>query len=155
MMNSIDVYGSARHIVAEYRLHDTVPVSLDPLEELFTVRYIDLEKIQSDGAILTPPQGWPVGPDNKAKILLEQTLDPVTARLTLAHEIGHGICQHLGEVSSYMVGLEARHEREAWETAALLLIPERVVYEERDTVQIAAACEVPPWLVKLWPSISG
>lgn len=142
-------------VIARYNLHATVPVCLDPLEDLFLVRFTDMSKLETSGAILTPANGWPVSPSNRARILIDYNLGRYDARLVLAHEIGHGLCHHVGHFSSEMLGLEDKHEREAWVAAAQLLIPERVVMEEREAQQIAATCEVPVWLVELWRSTNG
>lgn len=145
----------ARRIIAAYNLHASVPVCLEPLEDVFLVRHISMDGLGTVGSIMAPPSGWPATPTNRARILLDYGLGNKESRLTLAHEIGHGICHHVGNASSRMLGLEDKHEREAWMVASLLLIPERVIMEEREVSRIAAVCEVPEWLVELWPSTSG
>ena len=141
--------------INQYDLHETAHVTLWPLEDLFLIRYLDMSGMGSLGTILTPPNGWPVTAQNRARVLIDQDMGPDDARVIIAHEMGHGFCEHVGSASSYALGLHDRHEREAWEAAALLLIPERVIYEEQDVARIAAACGVPHWLVGLWPSTSG
>lgn len=145
------VRSEAMNILSAYELHRNIPVRLDPLEDLFLIRHTDMEAYGLAGAILTPPLGWPVSPQNRARILVDYSLTEWEARLTIAHEIGHGICHHPGNLSSLSLGLEDKHERQAWEVAALLLIPQRVVYEEQEVSRVAAACMVPEWLVELWP----
>lgn len=118
------------------------------------MRFDDLGGMDVLGMILTPPRGWNARPDNPARVILNSGLGPMDARVAYAHEVGHGLCHHVGMMSSLALGLEDKHEREAWEIASLLLIPERVVLEEKEVVRIAAACEVPEWLVEIWPLIS-
>lgn len=149
------VHERTQRLIARYQLHSTTPVNLSPLEAVFPVRFDDLLPMQTLGVILPPLHGWPATTRNRAKILVDLNLGARDARLTIAHEIGHGICEHVGALSSAALGLEHRHEREAWQVAAALLIPPRVVYEEREVSRIAAACDVPAWLVNLWPSIDG
>lgn len=142
-------------MIQTYHLHTTTPVKMWPLEDLYLIRYIDMAQMNALGAILPPPDGWPVSSQNRARVLIDHELGDTDARLVFAHEVGHGICQHVGELSSLALGLLERHEREAWEVASLLLIPSRVVHEEREIGRIAAVCNVPEWLVELWPSIGG
>jgi len=141
--------------IAHYDLHESTHVDLWPLDDLFLIRYLDMSGMEALGTILPPPNGWPVSVDNRARILIDHDLGTDDARIVIAHEIGHGFCQHVGSASSLALGMNDRHEREAWEVAAVLLIPERVIYEEQDVARIAAACSVPAWLVELWPSSNG
>lgn len=141
-------------MIRDYDLHSRSPVVLTPLEEVFPVRYDDLGGMDVLGMIINPPGGWDVSAENPARVVINSQLGPADARLTYAHEIGHGICRHVGMLSSMALGMEGRHEREAWEIASLLLIPRHVVIEEREVSRIAAVAEVPEWLVKMWPCTS-
>lgn len=137
-------------LIAAYSLHSTVPVKLWAIEDLFLIRYMDMSSTESLGSIISPPNGWPVSPDNRARILIDHGLSPDEARIVIAHEIGHAMAHHTGAASSIALGMGDRHERQAWEAAALILIPPTVALEERETKRIASVCGVPEWLVAQW-----
>lgn len=142
-------------LVDQYDLHRTVPVRLDPLEDLFAVRFASMEHLGLMGALLAPKQGWPVSPDNRGRILLDWGLNEQEVQTTVAHEIGHALYQHPGSRTSLSLGLEDKHERQAWKVASALLIPEHVVMEEQEAERVAMVCEVPLFMVDLWQSING
>lgn len=141
---------AAARLIGRYNLHRNVPVRLDPLEDLFVTRFTDMAQHGMLGAVLTPEHGWPVTPQNRGRILLDYGLSESEARVTMAHEIGHALHHHPGNLAGLTLGLEDKHERQAWEIASRLLIPERVIYEEREAQRIAMVCEVPLFLVELW-----
>lgn len=144
-------FDRAMRMIEEYGLHSRTPVSLEPLEDVFPVRYDDLGGFDILGMIINPPGGWGASADNPARVVINNKLNEYEARITYAHEVGHGICHHVGLLSSMALGMEERHEREAWEVASLLLIPRHVIEEEREVSRIAAVAEVPEWLVRMWP----
>mgnify|MGYP001367896677 CR=1 FL=1 len=143
-----------QHLIEEYNLHRAVPVDLSPLEDIFLVRWENIQSYGMNGMILPPRAGWPATPQSKARVVLDRDLHERQARLTLAHEIGHALCEHVGTFSSVALGINGKHEREAWEVASMLLIPWGIVAEEREVSLVAAACEVPEALVHLWQSLN-
>ncbi|MCS7294381.1 MAG: ImmA/IrrE family metallo-endopeptidase, partial [Dehalococcoidia bacterium] len=81
-------------------------------------------------------------------------LSSAEQRLVIAHELGHWIngdeqvirtCRS----SSFAYHWDARLERDATIAAARLLIPEWAVREYGTVEAIAAACDVPAWLVQV------
>ena len=140
-------------VIEQFRLHDSYPVKMEALEEWFPVRYHDLTDAGVLGMALPPKGGWPASSSNKARIVIDSGVGESDARIIYAHEIGHGICEHIGFTSSEALDITGRHEREAWEVASALLIPEEAVREYQTVERIAAACEVPEWLVEIWPFI--
>lgn len=143
-----EVHRRTLQLIGRFNLHATVPVQLWKLEDIFPVRYEDMDGLL--GVIFPPLEGWPATTRNRARILVNNQLGLHDARLVIAHEIGHALCHHVGQSRSYNLGLDDRHEQESWEVAARLLIPQRVVMEEREIQRVAGACAVPTWLAELW-----
>lgn len=142
----------ARQLIADYGLHSTTPVKLWKMEDIYPIRYENLSSAGIWGMILEPLSGWGSGP---ARVVMHDALGPEDARIVYAHEIGHGVCQHAGALPAALLGLSDRHERQAWAVAATLLIPHRIVMEEREIDRIAEVCMVPEWLVEIWQSTNG
>lgn len=140
------------NLIQLYGLHASgdPEVDLSPLADLFPWRYDDLSLLGVKGLILPPPQGWPALVCNKARVVVDETLGRGWhARLVYAHEIGHGICRHIGSAKASSLGLSERMEREAWEVAARLLLPAEVCMEVGVIHHVAALCYVPEWLVQV------
>ena len=81
-------------------------------------------------------------------------LSSAERRAVIAHELGHWLngdelvirtCRW----SSFAYHWDARLERDANITAARLLIPNWAVREYQTVQEIAAACDVPSWLVEM------
>lgn len=75
-------------------------------------------------------------------------------RAVIAHELGHWLngdehVVRMCRATSFAYYWDARLERDATVAAARLLIPEWAVREYGTVEAIAAACEVPPWLVEI------
>jgi Zn-dependent peptidase ImmA (M78 family) len=140
------VYERLDALIARTQLHRSrIPVDMDRLKEEFPVDYRDLQGTDVLGFLLTLPT--PI-------IVIDQSLDAYDARLIHAHEIGHALYGHRGTLRSLSVDkwFDSKAERQAWQVAAHLLIPERVFYEYRGwTVEdIAGLCGVPDWLMAMY-----
>ncbi|MGI8405129.1 MAG: ImmA/IrrE family metallo-endopeptidase [Thermomicrobiales bacterium] len=145
-----EVYAAVQYLIEDFNLHAWMRVKLTPLEALFPVRHADLGSFRIMGSCVPPKDGLLSG-DNPAKIVLDSGLDDYTERIAYAHEIGHGLMGHAGD----FVMADSDHwfidkaEREAWEVAALLLVPYDAITRYRHISVIALACEVPEHLVSL------
>lgn len=144
------VYDSILRLIDDYRLHQWMLVKLAPLEALFPVRHADLDVFRIAGSCIPPPDGL-ISPATPARVVLDCGLDDYSARIVYAHEIGHALAGHAGELMT--IALDAwfgdKAEREAWEVAALLLVPYDAISRYQDLYVIALMCEVPEHLVSL------
>lgn len=149
-------------IVEEYGLHrglDPV-VDLSPLRDRFPVRYEDLGPFGVRGLIIPPPGGWPAHEENRARVVLDRSLEGAPCpeqRLVYAHEIGHGIACHAGTLAAGLEDLVQADEQEAWKVAASLLIPRWTIAALGHPERVAAACKVPVWVAAIrmnwWPKL--
>lgn len=136
-------------LIDTYGLHNTIPVKLAPLEDLFPVRYEPIRRILGvDGMVISPPDPY-VTPRNRARVVLDNGLNDHKERLIYAHEIGHAISGHVGGFASLDMDpwFRAKHEREAWEAGAALLIPLHAMHG--DVWRISQVCHVPRFMVQL------
>lgn len=152
---------SVHSLIAEYGLHeyldgDDARVNLAPLEMMFPIRRDDLDEFDLAGLVLLP-DGGELAPENPARVTIHDALDDSTARLIYAHEIGHAVLGHEGSLrlSEMDTWFSDRAEREAWQVAAQLLIPHQVLWlsaqQGWSLDQVAAICDVPLWLVEMYP----
>ena len=148
-----DVFDAAWELVQDHGLHDAgLPVPLNALEDLYVPVYEDLWDTGVAACAIPPSNGMPTRA-TPAHIVMDRSLPPSTRRLFYAHEIGHVICEHPGSLRARHVDpwFHDRHEREAWEVAALFLIPPQVFAEGWTKDQMATACEVPRQVFDLYP----
>lgn len=146
--NTMDVLTT---LIQNYRLHESWPVKLWPLEDIFPIRFDDLSMAGALAAILSPPDGWPAHAANRARVVIDYSVGSDALPMIYAHEIGHGICGHPGTSCFMGIDIYDKFEREAWSVASGLLIPAEVARSCPDTATIAAECGVAEWLVELWP----
>lgn len=151
-----DVKDQARILIDQYNLHfrrgrPLEYVSLEPLEPLFPLVVRDLSDWGMDGCVI-PPSGE-ITPSNPAVINVHKGLSKQRQRIIHAHEIGHALNDHAGafkwEEAKMDLWFADREEREAWEVAAMLLVPIDTVVTYQDASRIATICDVPEWLVGL------
>lgn len=118
----------------------------------FVPTLTDLRATGSPAFALAPATGR-VSDDRPALVYLDRSLSSLERRWSYAHEIGHVLCGHASSVPTLRVSeeLHDRNEREAWEAAAVLLVPIEAFVEGQTVDGMAALCEVPPWLVQLYP----
>ncbi len=142
-----------RRLILELGLHDDgPPVSLTPLYDLFIPEEVDLRTTGIPACVVLPPDR-DITPTTPATIYLDRRLDRCAKRQSYAHEVGHALLGHTGSVPHLDMGdwWHDSDEREAWEVAALLLIPHEAFQWGWTGQEVAAACEVEPWLVELYP----
>ncbi len=142
-------------LIREYRLHENgVPVDLSPLSNLFVP--VTAMEIGTPDFVVMPQGSGDLSMSRPAHIVLADDHE-LPWRVRYAHEIAHALCRHTGSLRMIQVDgwFHDRQEREAWQLAAHLLIPSRVIYEggwsEWTMSDIAAACGVPEWLVEMYP----
>ncbi|MGI8406020.1 MAG: ImmA/IrrE family metallo-endopeptidase [Thermomicrobiales bacterium] len=145
-----EVYVSVRELIDDYQLHTWMKVTLAPLEAIFPIRYTDLARFQIAGSCM-PPVSRSITPATPARVVLDTGLDDYRERLVYAHEIGHGLAGHAGylEIASLDRWFADKAEREAWEVAAVLLVPQGAITRYRDRYVIALMCDVPEFVVSL------
>ena len=147
-----DVSEAAWDLIENHSLHASDGwVSLEPLEPLFVPVLRDLEPIGVP-AFAVPAIGA-TAMKTPAHVVLDAHSPRMIRRLLYAHEIGHILCGHAGSLVHLELGdwWHDRDEREAWEVASVLLIPHHIFMEGLSTDEVACACGVPRWLVKMYP----
>lgn len=152
-----DVAERVRALIDSYDLHgDGVPVRLSRVEDVYVPWREDLDPIGVAAYSIPSKHGQPTAM-SPAHVVINSAADRIDQRLLFAHEIGHVLCEHPGSLPHLDLGewWHERDEREAWEVAAYLLIPSQVIWHYGETVLIAAACEVPRWLVDLRAKLYG
>ena len=145
------VFGRVAELIDHYQLHQTgTLVKLTPLEDMFPIRYEPLARMGILGAC-HPPKSGEVSAANPARILLDDGMPDRLERVVYAHEVGHGILGHRGELAFGPMSewFSGKNEREAWEVAAMLLVPREALMPYVEASTIAAICEVPEELVHL------
>lgn len=148
-----DPYSLVMDAIDRYHLHDGgAPVNLSPLEIICPITYEDLSRHGLAGFCIASE---PASRERPAHVVVCRTLDDDQRRLTYAHEAAHGIIGHSGamtlqEMDPWFLG---QQEREAWQGAAMLLIPplDQVQLVDSTMDSLAAACHVPRWLLDLYP----
>jgi len=134
-------------LIERHRAHEAVPVPVHCIAER---EGWEIEFQQNLGSILGIS-----GIYRGVKLMwINAQLSSAEQRAVIAHELGHWLngdetvirtCQWAG----FAYHWDARLEREATIAAARLLIPEWAVRQYRTIDLIAAACDVPPWLVQI------
>lgn len=144
----IDVANIINDLVGAYSLHDRMPVKLDALEGVFRVRFAPLRLHGLAGTCL-PSSALPPTEDDPALIVIDDSLSEMSVRLVYAHEIGHAIHGHPGELA--WQGMDSwfqdKAERQAWEVAAMLLMPWGRIHG--DVQEVSAMTYLPEHLVRL------
>lgn len=143
-------------LIREYNLHENdVPVDLSPLYDLFVP--VSAVGLGLTDFVLMPKGDAPLSTLRPAHVVIADD-DDLPWSVRYAHEVAHAVCRHTGTLRLGRVDgwFHDRQEREAWQLAARLLIPTRLIYEggfsDWTKDHIAAACGVPNWLVDLYPS---
>lgn len=146
------VIDAVRKLVERYALHadPSGPVPIFNLEPMFPAVRRDFGPMGVAGMVILP-ETLPVTESNFAQVVLNKHLGPDGARLVYAHEVGHAIAGHVGELmcSNMDNWFTNRAEHQAWEIAARLLIPEPAWVDRRDIQRMSAVFRVPPSIVKL------
>ena len=123
----------------------------------FPLRVDDLSEYDLAGMVVCPADGTEITDDNPAYVAVHSGLDRPMQRLIYAHEVGHAILGHegqlrLSEMDSWFTN---RLEREAWQVAAQLLVPQSLLWAAAQhgwsPSHVAALCAVPEWLVAMHP----
>ncbi len=143
---------TAEDLIDRFDLHvGGAPVSLKALELVYIPVYMDLSECGLPAMVWLPSDRPEATMEHPIHILLETDLDSPERRLAYAHEIGHVVCGHPGSLRARQVDnwFGDRHEREAWEFAAKLLVPDSVRWLMETEQALASTCEVPEWLVGL------
>jgi len=136
--------------IARHNLHNSVPVAIE--------RAVDAEGIFlrfTSG--LNPVLAYAVALGPVRRITVNANLSSPMRRLAVAHELAHLLLDDLavahfwtGDTSPFTQWIAAKTERRANLAAARLLIPpDFLCGEYEDYTAIAAACDVPPWLVEM------
>uniref|UniRef100_A0A7C2WJ70 ImmA/IrrE family metallo-endopeptidase n=2 Tax=Thermorudis TaxID=1649508 RepID=A0A7C2WJ70_9BACT len=133
--------------IRRHRAHDTVPVPVIDIAERegWEIEFrSDLGKIRGISGVY-----------RGVKLMWINALLPLEEqRAVVAHELGHWLngdqrvielCQH----GSFAYLWDRKLERQATLTGACLLVPSWAIREYQTIEAIAAACAVPPWLVKM------
>lgn len=143
---------AVRHLIDRFGLHEDVtgPVPIFNLEPMFPVVHRDLDTMGVAGLVILP-KAMPITETNFAQVVLNTHLGPDEARLVYAHEVGHAVSGHEGELrcASLDSWFADRAERQAWHVAARLLIPDTAWQDRRDVQRMAATFRVPPALVAM------
>lgn len=144
------VSSAARTLIKAYGLHaNEPPVKLAPLEETFPVVLRDLSETGLRAFAY-------INETDEPYIVVDENLPEALHKVYYAHEIGHVILGHPGNLQARDVDnwFETRQERDAWSVAAELLIPRSVTIgmDEISPHAIAERCEVPVKLVEFLPS---
>ncbi len=143
-----------RRLIEEFALHDLgAPVDLRPVHNVYVPHVSDLEALAGIPAFAIRPPDLVATSDRPALIYLDARLDVPETRLNYAHEVGHVLCGHAGSLPHLDLGewWYDRDEREAWQVASRLLIPWSVLVSGYTVSDIAMICEVPEWLVEMYP----
>lgn len=146
--------GRLRGLIARHRLHDGgAPVDFAPLAERFVV--IDADFGESGVAAVGVPPLLPGDPSsaNPAGILIDARIAGRLRRIAYAHEVGHIVCGHVGSLAAREINASwhDKQEAQAWEAAAMLLVPVEAFAWDATVDEIAAACDVPAGLVERHP----
>jgi len=134
-------------LIERNRAHEAVPV---PVHHIAEREGWEIEFRQDLGSILGIS-----GVYRGVKLMwINAQLSSAERRAVIAHELGHWINGDERVIrtcrwSSFAYHWDIRLERDATVAAARLLIPEWVVREYCTVEAIAAACDVPPWLVEM------
>ncbi len=134
-------------LIARYAARGTLPV---PVQQIAEHEGWEIEFRDGLGTILGIS-----GVYKGVKLMwINAQLSTAERRAVIAHELGHWLngdelvirtCRW----SSFAYHWDVRLERDATITAARLLIPNWAVREYQTVQAIAAACDVPPWLVEM------
>jgi Zn-dependent peptidase ImmA (M78 family) len=134
-------------LIERHLAHEAVPV---PVHRIAEREGWEIEFRQDLGSILGIS-----GIYRGVKLMwINARLSSAERRAVIAHELGHWIngdeqvirtCRS----SSFAYHWDARLEHDATVAAARLLIPEWTIREYRTVEAIAAACDVPTWLVQV------
>jgi hypothetical protein len=127
------------------------PVDLSPLEEICPVTFEPLRRLGLAGLCVATEPASRVRP---AKVAVDQDFDRRMRRIVYAHEAAHGIIGHSGAMALDELDpwFKGRIEREAWQGAAMLLIP-RLFPRGCDVTResIIRDCDIPTWLIDRLP----
>lgn len=142
-----------RSFIARHQLHhrDRSVVDLSPLHRWY--RPV-LAPAEADYVAWTArPYGGVVTAKTPAKIWLREGLCPQDRRLAFAHEVAHHLLGHTGSLPLRSVDpwFHSRDEREAWQAAALLLIPFDAFWGCAHIEMLSKRCDVPSWLIGEYP----
>lgn len=129
--------------IIEFReLHVTVPVPIRQLVQDEGWRLVFRSRMH-------PLYGFAIAKGPHKVMFVSEDIGHVAQRFVMGHELAHDLGDHVG--SFHLCGewgwANMKQEIVADSIAADLLIPDWAVEEYREIELIAAACEVPEWLV--------
>lgn len=149
-----DALGRTIRLIQDNELHENgAPVDLRMLHDTFVPELVDLAVMAGVPALAIAPDDGRVSLSRPALVYLDVRDTKQDQRLNYAHEIGHVLCGHGASLPSLELGdwWYDKDEREAWEAASRLLIPWTAISSGHTTSEIAMICEVPEWLVEMYP----
>lgn len=146
---------TVRGMIERYDLHRSdatyVPIKQVARDEGWKVCY-------QPGSRMAPAMAFAVIAHGYKGIVVNEAVAEGVQRTAIAHELGHELAGHKVGVDVfgsrrhdhlYRRGLVPEQEREADIIASILLIPDWLLFERLDAVEMAAMCRVPQWLAAL------
>jgi len=138
-----------------HHLHDprTYKANLEQLKKVFTFRR--LPATSPTYAFSFRPEPFPNGPVPPVSIYVRDGLTYEERRMAIAHEVGHAILDHLGSHALYKIApyFHTKDEREAWQAAAILLIPEHAIDDSPHVRWLERVTLTPAWLINEYPYV--
>lgn len=134
-----------RRLIDAHDLHSTIPV---PIRQLVWDRGWVLRFRER----IYPFYGYAIVAGPAKVMTINASTHPYWQRYVMGHEIGHDNNGDLGSfdvVRDNQLHIHQKQERAADIVAAHLLIPDFALVEYETIQQVAAACQVPPSLVRL------
>lgn len=142
-----EIFWDVQRVIRELDLHEEgAPVNITRLERVYVpYRVSNLAEVGIGGFASPLPDWLDPSEDTPAMVVVDEAEhEKYSWREIYCHEVGHLICNHLGSLRSLKVDewFHSREEREAWEVAALLLIPTEVFEAGGTPEDIARSCDV-------------